>query len=552
DWGVRLIPLRETLVGRARPALLILLGAVGFVLLIACANVANLLLARSTARAKEVAIRAALGATRWRVVRQLLVESVLMAAAGGTLGVFLALWGVDALLALVPEDLRFARLDEARVDGAVLAFTAGVSLLTGVLVGLLPGLKVSKPDLNETLKEAGRGTTSEGRLKRTRAALVVTEVAVTLVLLIGAGLLVRSFARLQQVELGFDPRNLLTMSVTPTQLYGQTEKRAAYYRQMQERLAALPGVRAVATSSSLPLDWVLNFPYAVEGRPARPGDDPQTDYNSVSPNYFAVMGIPVVRGRAFDERDVLGAPNVAVINQAMARRIFPGEDPVGRRVTVMYLEERVTLEIVGVVADSRQMVGEEANIQIYDCALQRPWLSSAFVVRTEGDPAALAPAAQKAVREVDKNRVAAAVKTMEQLLSESVAQPRFYTQLLTLFAVVALLLAAVGVYGVMSYAVTQRTHEIGVRIALGAEGRDVIKMIVGQGMLLALGGLAAGLLASFALTRVMSRLLYGVSATDPATFAGVTLLLGAVAFLACYVPARRATKVDPMVALRYE
>ncbi|HEV3469201.1 MAG TPA: ABC transporter permease [Pyrinomonadaceae bacterium] len=553
DWGVRLIPLRETLVGRARPALLILLGAVGFVLLIACANVANLLLARSTARAREVAIRAALGATRWRVVRQLLVESVLMAAAGGALGVFLALWGVDALLALVPEDLRFARLDEARVDGAVLAFTAGVSLLTGVVVGLLPGLKVSKPDLNEALKESGRGATSEGHLKRTRAALVVAEVAVTLVLLVGAGLLVRSFARLQQVELGFDPRNLLTLTVNPpTQLYGQTERRADYYRQMQERLAALPGVRSVAAGSSLPLDWVLNFSYAVEGRPPRPGDDPQTDYNSVSPNYFAVMGIPLVRGRVFDERDAAGAPPVAVINQAMARRVFPDEDPVGRRLTIQYLEERVTVEIVGVVADAKQLVGEETNITVYDCALQRPWLSSAFLVRTEGDPAALAPAVQKAVREVDRSRAAANVKTMEQLLAESVAQPRFYTQLLTLFAGVALLLAAVGVYGVMSYAVTQRTHEIGVRVALGAEGRDVIRMIVGQGMLLAVGGLAAGLVASLALTRVMSKLLYGVSATDPATFAGVTLLLALTALLACLVPARRATRVDPMEALRYE
>jgi len=552
EWGVRLIPLRETLVGRARPALLILLGAVGFVLLIACANVANLLLARSTARAREVAIRAALGATRWRVVRQLLVESVLLAALGGALGVFLALWGVDALLALVPEDLRFARLDEARVDGAVLAFTAGVSLAVGVLVGLLPGLKVSRPDLNETLKEAGRGTTSEGRLKRTRAALVVAEVAVTLVLLVGAGLLVRSFARLQRVELGFDPARLLTFSVSPNHLFGQTERRAAYYREMRERLAALPGVSGVATSSSLPLDWVLNFSYEVEGRPARPGDDPQADYNSVSPNYFDVMGIPLLRGRAFDERDAAGAPGVALINQAMARRVFAGEDPVGRRLTVAYLEERVTLEIVGVVADSKQTVGEETNIQIYDCALQRPWLSSAFLVRTEGDPLALAPAAQKAVREVDRNRVAAGVRTMEQLLSESVAQPRFYTQLLTLFAGVALLLAAVGVYGVMSYAVTQRTHEIGVRIALGAGRGDVIRMIVGQGMLLAAGGLACGLAASFALTRVMSKLLYGVSATDPATFAGVTLLLAFVALLACYVPARRATKVDPMEALRYE
>jgi len=554
DWGVRLIPLRETLVGsQARTALLILFGAVGFVLLIACANVTNLLLARSTARYKEVAIRAALGATRWRVVRQLLAESVLLTLVGGALGVVLALWGVDALLALVPEDLRFARLDEARVDGWVLAFTAGVSLLVGLLVGLLPGLKVSKPDLNLALKETGRGSTSEGKLRRARGLLVVAEVAVTLVLLVGAGLLLRSFVRLQQAELGFEPRNLLTLTVNaPTQLYGQSARRAAYFGQMQERLAALPGARGTAVTSSLPLDWVLNFSYSVEGRAARPGDEPQSDYFSVSPNYFEVMRIPVMRGRGFDERDAEGAPAVALINETMARRIFPGEDPLGKRVTIAYMEQRVTLEVVGVVADTKQWTGQATNLQIYDCYLQRPWLSSSFVVRTEGDPAALAAAAQRAVREVDASRAAAGVKTMEQLLSESVAQPRFYAQLLTGFACIALLLAAVGVYGVMSYTVTQRTHEIGIRMALGARGGDVVRMVVGQGMALALAGVGVGLAAAFALTRVMTSLLYGVSATDPLTFGLISLLLTAVALLACLVPARRATKVDPMIALRYE
>jgi predicted permease len=554
EWGVRLIPLRETLVGgQARTALLILFGAVGFVLLIACANVTNLLLARSTARYKEVAIRAALGASRWRVVRQLLAESVLLTLAGGALGVVLALWGVDALLALVPEDLRFARLDEARVDASVLAFTAGVSLLVGLLVGLLPGLKVSKPDLNLALKETGRGSTAEGKLRRARGLLVVAEVAVTLVLLVGAGLLLRSFVSLQQTELGFEPRNLLTLTVNaPTQLYGQNAKRAEYFRQMQERLAALPGARAAAVTSSLPLDWVLNFSYAVEGRPARPGDEPQSDYFSVSPNYFEVMRIPVVRGRGFNERDAEGAPAVALINETMARRVFPGEDPLGKRVTIAYMEQRVTLEVVGVVADTKQWTGQATSLQIYDCYLQRPWLSSSFVVRTEGDPAALGAAAQRAVREVDATRAAAGVKPMEQLLSESVAQPRFYAQLLTGFACVAMLLAAVGIYGVMSYTVTQRTHEIGIRMALGAEGRDVVRMVVGQGMALALAGVAAGLAAAFALTRVMSSLLYGVSATDPLTFALISLLITAVALLACLIPARRATKVDPMVALRYE
>src|SRR5215208_6486595 len=527
DWGVRLIPLRETLVGpQTRTALLVLFGAVGFVLLVACANVTNLLLARSTARYKEMAVRAALGATRWRVVRQLLAESVLLTLAGGALGVVLALWGVEALLALVPEELRFARLDEARVDGWVLAFTAFVSLSAGLLVGLLPGLKVSKPDLNLALKETGRGSTSEMRVRRARGLLVVAEIAVTLVLLVGAGLLLRSFIRLQQTELGFEPRNLLTLTVgSPTQLYGQTGPRAAYFRKMQERLAALPGARATALASSLPLDWVLNFSYGVEGRPARPGEEPQADYLSVSPNYFEVMRIPLVRGRGFTERDAEGAPSVALINETMARRVFPGEDPLGKRITIDYMERRVGLEIVGVVADTKQWIGEPTNIQIYDCYLQRPWLSSSFIVRTEGDPAALAPAAQRAVREVDAARAASGVKTMEQILSESVAQPRFYAQLLTAFAAVALLLAAVGVYGVMSYTVTQRTHEIGIRIALGARGGDVVRMVVRQGMALALGGVLAGLAAAFALTRVMSSLLYDVSATDPGIFAFVALLL---------------------------
>jgi putative ABC transport system permease protein len=553
DWGVRLIPLGETLVGKAREALLILFGAVVFVLAIACANVANLLLSRATSRRKEVAIRTALGATRWRVMRQLLAESVLLALMGGAAGLFLALWGVDVLVSLVPETLRFARLDEARVDGAVLAFTAGVSLLTGVLTGLLPGLKVSRPGLNDALKETGRGASAGGRLKRARAALVVAEIAVTLVLLVGAGLLVRSFARLQQADLGFDPRNKLTLVVgAPQQLFGEPEKRAEYFRRMQERLSALPGARAVASTSSLPLDWVLNFSYAVEGRPARPGEDPQADYSSVSPNYFEVMGIPVIKGRAFTGRDAAGAPSVAVVNESLARRVFPGEDPLGKRLTIDYMERRLSLEVVGVVGDVKQWVEQEPNIQIYDCYLQRPWLSSSFVVSTEGDPAALAGAAQAAVREVDRGRAASDVKPMGQLLAESVAQPLFYTRLLGLFAVVALLLAAVGVYGVMSYSASQRTHEIGVRIALGARGRDVVGMVVGQGMTLALLGVGIGLAGAFALTRVMSGLLYGVSATDPATFAGVALLLAAVALLACYLPARRATKVDPMVALRHE
>ena len=553
DWGVRLMPLGETLIGQARKPLLILFGAVVFVLAIACANVANLLLAQATARYKEIAIRSALGATRWRVMRQLLVESILLALVGGGLGVLLAFWGVDLMLALVPEDLRFARLDEARVDGAVLAFTAGISILTGIITGLLPGFKASRPDLTEALKEAGRGTTSGWRLRRARGLLVVAEVAVTLVLLVGAGLLIRNFVRLQRLELGFDARNLLTMQVgAPRRLYGQTEQRADYYRQIQERVAALPGVRAVTATSSLPLDWVLNFSFEVEGRPARPGDSPQADYSSVSPNYFDAMGIPLRAGRKFTERDTASATGVVLISETMARRVFPGEDPLGKHLTINYLEQRVSLEIVGVVADVKQDMAAKSNLHIYDCNLQRPWLSTAFVVRSDGDPQALTQSVQRAIREVDPNRVATDVKTMEQLLTESVSQPRFYTQLLSVFAAVALLLAAVGIYGLMSYTVSQRTHEIGVRIALGARAGDVVRMVVRQGMSLVVAGVGLGLLAAFALTRLMQSLLFEVSASDPVTFIFVSLLLAAVAFIACYVPARRATRVDPMTALRYE
>ncbi|HEX8748972.1 MAG TPA: ABC transporter permease [Pyrinomonadaceae bacterium] len=553
DWGARLMPLRETLIGKARKPLLILFGAVLFVLAIACANVANLLLARATARYKEIAIRAALGASRWRVIRQLLVESMLLALVGGGLGVLLAFWGVDLVLALVPEELRFARLDEARVDWAVLTFTLGVSLLTGIITGLLPGLRASRPDLIEALKETGKGATSGWRLRRLRGLLVVAEVAVTLVLLVGAGLLVRNFVRLQRMEPGFDPRNLLTMQVAaPRRLYGESGQRAAYYKQMQDRLSQLPGVRAAAATSNLPLDWVLNFSFEVEGRPKSPSDSPQADYSSVSPNYFDAMGIALRSGRKFTEQDRLGSPDVVIISETMARRVFPGEDPLGKRLALSFLERRVSLEIVGVVADVRQDVAEKSNLHIYDTNLQRPWLSTAFVVRADSNPQSLIPAVQRAIREVDANRVASDVKTMEQVMSESVSQPRFYTQLLSVFAALALLLAAVGIYGLMSFAVTQRTHEIGIRIALGARAGHVVRMVVRQGMSLVLAGVGLGLAAAFVLTRLMQSLLFEVTASDPLTFIFVALLLAVVAFIACYIPARRATRVDPMTALRYE
>ena len=557
NWGVRLVPLHERGVTSVRPALLVLLGAVGFVLLIACANVANLLLARATARHKEVAIRTAMGATRGRIVRQLLIESLLLALIGGAGGLLLALWGVDAITGLVPSDWRFPRLDESRIDVAVLAFTLGVSALTGLLFGLLPALKASNPNVYEALKETGRSSTAGLRLQRLRGLLVVSEIALTLLLLVGAGLLMKSLLRLQQTNLGFDPQKLLTVNVIPplTQKYRQDEQRALLYQRILEQVGTLPGVESVAASSGPPLaSFGLNFAFEIEGRATDPSDKREAFYSAISPGYFRTLGIPLRAGREFTERDTKDALPVAIINETMARRFLPNTDPVGKRIKIKhYMSEPVSHEIVGVARDAKQMtLGDATEIEMYVPHQQHPWLGTALVVRTKVDPTSIIPAVGRAVASVDKDQPVSDAKTMEQLISESVAQPRFYTLLLGIFAGIALLLAAVGIYGVMSYSVAQRTHEIGVRMALGAGRGDVLRLVVGQGMILTLIGIAIGLTAAFALTRLMSGLLFGVSATDPVVFAGIALLLAVVALLACFIPARRATKVDPMVALRYE
>ena len=557
DRGLRVVPLQEQVVGNVRPALLVLLGAVVFVLLIASTNVANMLLARASARQKEVAIRTALGAGRWRLVRQLLTESLLLALAGGTAGLLLALWGTDLLVAFGPSDLP--RVKEVAVDGRVLAFTFAVSVLTGLVFGLVPALQASRPELNETLKEGGRSATGGVARRRVRSLLVVTEVTLSLVLLIGAGLLLKSFFRLRAVNPGFNPQNVLTMQLDLTgPNYQKGSQVIPFHDQLLERVKALPGVEAAATTSFVPIAPDADFArlsFVIEGQTPDPADRPVAFYNAVSPDYFRTMQVPVLRGRAFDEHDVRGSQGVAIVNETLARRYFSGSDPVGRRITLNDEgpKEVDWATIIAVVKDTkpRELAGEPVA-EMYMPYAQQPEPNMALMIRTEGSPEAVAAAVRREVLALDRGQPVYSVRTLPAVMSEAVAAPRFRTLLLGAFAALALVLAVVGIYGVMSYAVTQRTHEFGVRMALGAQGTDVLKLVVGRGMALALAGVLLGLVASFALTRVLAGLLYGVTPTDPVTFACVSLLLMTVALAACLIPARRAAKVDPVVALRYE
>jgi predicted permease len=555
EYGINLVKLSDQETHKVRPALLILLGAVAFVLLIACANVANLLLARAAIREKEIAIRLALGAGRSRIVRQLLTESAVLGIVGGAVGLLLAVWGLDALLALSPADVP--RLDQTGIDIRVLAFTLAVSLLTGLIFGLVPALQASNADLNDALKEGGRGTTGGMRGIRIRNLLVVSEIALSLVLLVGSGLLIRSFIRLQQFELGFNPEHLLTMRIQlPGSKYREPNQIAGFYKQLLERMEAKPGVQSAGAISSIFLtDTPQSTSFTIEGRPAFTGmESIEVPFDSVSTDYFRVMGIPLLAGREFDEHDAIGTTPVAIINQTFARRFFPGEDPVGKR--YVYggpSPENKWITIVGVVADMRRTgFDRPVRPETFLPQFQNPANALTIVARTSGDPASLAGALRDEVWAIDKDQSVFDIKTMRQTLSEMLSQRRFNTLLFGIFAAVALILAAVGIYGVMSYAVAERTHEIGLRMALGAQTSDVLNLIVRQGMRLAIIGLAAGLAASFALTRVMSTLLYGVSATDPLTFILIPVVLAGVALAACFVPARRAMRVDPMVALRYE
>lgn len=549
-WRLRLVPLRDELLGDIRTGLYVLLGAVAFVLLIACANIANLLLARAAGRQKEIAIRSALGARPTRLIRQLLTESIVLSTAGGAVGLLLAVWGTELLVKMTPDTI--ARAHEIGVDNRVLGFTLLLSLLSGVVFGLVPALQTSKPDLTESLKEGGKGTVAGMGNNRTHSFLVVTEMALALVLLVGAGLLVQSFRRLQEVDPGFDPANTLTMRLfLPESKYGEPGRPSAFLDQVLERVAALPGVKAVGTTTHLPMRGGGDTYFKIEGRPFKDPNQQVTALNpSISHDYLNAMGIPLVKGRPFTEQETKEPIKTVIINEAFARNYFPAEDPLGKRL-VIDMGESMTCEIIGVTRDVKQFsLQSQSAPTMYLPSIEVGRAN--LVVRTPGDPLAMTAAVRAAVQSVDKDQPIANVLSMEQILSSSVAEPRFRTLLLSVFAALALALAGVGIYGVMSYAVARRTHEIGIRMALGARPGDTLRLVVGQGMTLALIGVAVGLAAAFALTRLLSSLLFGVSATDPLTFAVIALLLTSVAAVACYIPARRATRVDPMVALRYE
>ena len=551
-WRVRLVPLQEDVVSGIRPALLILLGAVALVLLIACANVANLLLARAGAREHEIVIRQALGAGRARIFRQLLTESLLLSLIGGALGLLLAKWSLDIIVAAWPADLP--RLTDVNLDASVLGFTLAVSILTGIVFGLAPALQTSKTVLNESLKEGSRGFTAGARRHRMRGLLVVSEVALSLVLLTGAGLLIKSFVRLLQTDPGYETGRVLTtrLSLSETK-YPGPDQQAAVYQQVLQRLGALPGVEAVGAASLLPLGGRDSYNvFRIEGRaPFAPGQEPYIRYQVVSPDYFRAMGIPLRQGRAFTEQDAKGSPPVLIVNEAFARRHLMGEDSLGKRVQIGDDSPR---EIIGIVGDVRhQGLDKETQPEFYVSYLQNPRRNFQLVVRTaSSDPATLAASVRSAIKEVDKEQLIGEITPMDTLLARSVAPRRFNMLLLGSFALMALVLASVGVYGVMAYSVTRRTHEIGIRIALGATRKDVLRLVVGQGMLLAFIGVGVGLVGAFVGTRMMESMLYGVSASDPAVFAGVSALLTITALVACYLPARRATKIDPMIALRHE
>jgi putative ABC transport system permease protein len=552
--GVSLMGMHQALAGDYRQALVILLSVVGCVLLVACANVANLMLVRATTRQKEIAIRAALGASRWRIVRQLLTESLLLGAAGGALGLLLAVWGLDLLLAAIPIKLPFWM--KFGLDLRVLGFTLSVSLLTGLGFGILPALQASRTNLNETLKEGGRSAAGTGR-QRSRSLMVVAEIALSLVLLVGAGLMMRSFLRLQQVNPGLNPAGVMTMRINlPRVRYTEAARRTAYYRQLMERLRSLPGVEAAGAVSTLPLSggwWGRSI--TVEGFPVLSvGQAPLIQHNVITPGYFRTLGIPLLEGRDFTDADTENGPKITIIDEHLAREYWPNESPLGKRIRFGPPEDNEPWHtIVGVVGAVRhERLEATTRNSVYLPHTEIPIGGLSLAVRTAAQPERLIEPVREQIRELDPDLPITSVRTMEEVVARSVWQPRLYTILFGIFAAVALLLAAVGLYGVMAYTVTIRTHEIGLRVALGARPGDVMKLIAGQGIKLALIGVASGLIAASLLTRLMTSLLFSTSANDPLTFIGIAALLTLVALLACWIPARRATKVDPMVALRYE
>jgi putative ABC transport system permease protein len=567
NWGITVVPLREQLVGNFRTPLFILFGAVVCVLLIACANVANLLLARASARHKEIAVRTALGASRSRVVRQLLTESVLLAALGGIFGLLLAYVGIRLLIVGVPEDITgfIVGWKDLSISIPVLAFTFGVSMITGIVFGLVPALHASKTDLNESLKEGGRGGTEGRQRNLIRSSLVVAEVAIAMVLLVGAGLLIRSFMRLQQVSPGFNPTNVLAMQLSlPKSKYTEKPQLAAFFEQLVERVRTLPGIRSAAAGNNLPMSndgW--NASFAVENLQVPEGEpNPHGDPHMITPDYFETMGIPLLKGRYFSDTDSNNSLPVAIIDQTLADQYWPDQDPIGKRIAAFFdgpRGQRHWREVVGVVGHVKQYgLDGKTKVQYYFPQSQSPQNNMYLIVRTsspqtgKSGQSSMMAAIREAVDSIDKDQPIYKVTTLEKMVSNSTSQKRFSMYLLGIFAAVALLLAAVGIYGVMSYAVTQRTHEVGIRMALGAQQKDVLALVVRQGMLMALIGVVIGLAGAFLATQVMGSLLFGIGTHDPLTFVGIALLLGAVALIASFIPARRATKVDPMIALRYE
>lgn len=555
-WTNRAIDLREYIVGdQLQLALMVLLAAVGFVLLIACVNVANLLLARAATREREIAIRLALGSGRVRLVRQLLTESVLLALIGGGIGLLLAVWGVELLTALAPQDVP--RIKEIQIDFRVLGFTIATSVITAVLFGLIPALHASKVNLNESLKEGGRSSGEGARGGRIRSALVVSEVVLSLVLLAGAGLMMRSFMRLQQVDPGFNTNNLLAMSLNcPSKRYPDSAKVIAFYKSVVDRVSTSPGVESAAVSSALPLGgggFYLGRVFLIEGHPEPPaGPDNPAQWNVMGPGYFETTGIRLLKGRSFDDRDTADSNKVIIINETLANRMFPNEEPLGKRIR-SWRDENLLREIVGIVSDVRYF-GRDDQLRglVYVPHTQNTWRSMSLTVRTTGDPTALIGSVRDQIWSVDRDLAVDNPRTMNAILAQSVAPQRFSMMLLAGFAAIAMVLATVGVYSVLSYTVAQRSHELGLRMALGAQAGDVMKLVLMHGMKLTIIGVSIGLASAIALTRLMKSLLYEVGATDPVTFAIVTVLLIAVGLVACFIPARRATKVDPMVALRYE
>jgi putative ABC transport system permease protein len=550
DVTARLVPLRKQILGDVQPALLVLLAAVGFILLIACANVANLMLARMSARGREIAVRRALGASQARLIRQMLTESVLLSADGGGAGLLLAFWGVGALLPLIPRDIP--RLESVAVDGWALCFTLTISLLTGILFGLAPSLRARKLNLNESLREGGRGSAGHLRARRVRSLLVVGEIAVAFVLLVASGLLLKSFVRLADVNPGFNPDHLLTMDVNLSFVhYKQPEQQIAFFDRVLQRIRALPGVTQAGACTSLPPAVIQRIDgFQIEGRPAPPpGQQPTALYLPMTPGYLEALGVPLLRGRNFTDADSNTAPNVAIINQTIAQQFFSGQDPLEQRIQFA----GVSRMIVGVVGDTKyEGLGAPADPQVYIPYAQSPFPGMYLFIRTAGDPLSVVSAAREAIQSVDPTEQLNRIKPMTELLSDSLAQPRFNTFLIGLFGGLAFILATVGVYGVISFDVAQRANEIGIRVALGASPWNILRLVVGQGLALTFFGVLTGLAGAFALTRYLQSLLFSVRSTDPATYAGISALLIVVATMACLIPARRATRVDPLVALRYE